>query len=185
MRQDEGDASPRYIAAYGRDVDVPEAQLAYDAVTRRLTIAGGSRTHVRSTRALEAIVEVLRAATKPLTGRGIKDALADSDHSRDTIDAALRAGARSGRLTVAEGPRRSRIYRVSECPGVSGQCPADSAAESVSECPSASIEADTPDTPRLPLAARQTSVSDPDTRRRSAAARNTSRTRRRAAEGTA
>jgi hypothetical protein len=153
MRQDEDDASPRYIAAYGRDVDVPEARLAYDPGTRRLTIVGGSRGQERTTRAVDAICEVLTAHAEPLTGRRIKDALADSDHGRDTIDAALRAGVQGGRLRAAEGPRRSRLYRVSECPAVSGQCPADSGAESVSECPTALYKADTPDTPRLPLAA--------------------------------
>ena len=61
-------------------------------------------------RALEAVIDALGAATTPLTGRGIKDALRDSDHGRDTVNLALRAGDRTGRLHVEDGPRRSRVY---------------------------------------------------------------------------
>ena len=33
MRKDDDPASPRFITAYGRDVDVPESQLVYDTLT--------------------------------------------------------------------------------------------------------------------------------------------------------
>src|SRR5262249_17761281 len=83
LRQDaDDDASARYIAAYGRDVDVPEQQLSYDRTTRRLTIAGGSRRHVRTEGALQAVIDVISTTAGPQTGRGIKDALADSPHAR-------------------------------------------------------------------------------------------------------
>jgi hypothetical protein len=43
VREDDDPGSPRFITAYGRDVDVSESQLAYDPLTRHLTINGGSR----------------------------------------------------------------------------------------------------------------------------------------------
>ena len=43
VRKDEDPASQRYFSAFGRDVDVQECELSYDATTRSLTITGGSR----------------------------------------------------------------------------------------------------------------------------------------------
>lgn len=188
VRQDEDDASPRFIAAYGRDVQIAESQLAYDPLTRRLTLVGGSRHDARTEAALEGVIEVLGAATGPLTGRRIKDALADSDHGRNTIDAALRLGSRDGRLAAENGPRRSRLYSVPVSRGVPAVSRVHSP-ERVSECPAASIEADTQDTPALPLGTVEMAVSDQDTQRhsrrgraRADGSRNTPRTRRHAEE---
>jgi hypothetical protein len=105
-------------------------------------------------------VEVLEAATEPLSGRRVKEAMIDSEHSKDAIDAALKAGVSDGVLTVQPGPKRSRLYQVSgSVRRVSGEHTADR----VSECPAASIEADTPDTLRsLPLS-NAVLVTDPDT----------------------
>ena len=128
VRQDDDPASSRYIAAYGRDVDVPESELLYDVNNRRLRITDGSRQDRAVRAALEAILEVLGKADEPQTGRQVKHALADSDHARNAIDAALRLGVRQGDLTVEDGPRRSRLYRVSRSVP---QCTKDTA----SECP--------------------------------------------------
>src|SRR6185503_6838808 len=38
--KDDDPASPRFFKAYGRDVDVAEKQLAFDAATRRLSVVG-------------------------------------------------------------------------------------------------------------------------------------------------
>lgn len=145
VRQDDDQASPRFLAAYGRDVEVSESQLAYDPSSRRLTLLGGSRTEAKNTRVLDAILEALAAEQEPLSGRRIKDALVDSDHSRDAIDLALKAGARSGQLLAVDGPRRSRLYRVS---GSVRSVSAGHSPDRVSECPAAFTKADTPDTQR-------------------------------------
>ncbi len=126
VRQDDDPASPRFITAFGRDVDVPESQLEYEACTRRLTIAGGSRTDVKSERVLDAITEALRSAAEKMTGRAIKGALAGSDYSRDEIDAALAFARRTDRLSFEQGKNNSILYWVSGVRAVSGQCPADS-----------------------------------------------------------
>lgn len=139
VRQDDDPASPRYIAAYGRDVDQPEAALAYDAETRRLTIAGGSRKDGKVDAALDAVLDVLAGAHEPLSGRAIKQALAESEHPRDTLDAALRHGVATDALTMIEGPRRAKLYRSVR---VSGSVRPVSE-EHTNECPAASIEADT------------------------------------------
>lgn len=115
LRQTDDPTSPRYITAYGRDVNVPESQLLYDSATRALTIANGSRRDATTRGALDAILAVLKAATEPLSGRAIKKSLAESDHRRDAIDSALRHGARMGALTVEDGPRNSKLYSL---PGI-------------------------------------------------------------------
>jgi hypothetical protein len=51
----EDHSSARFISAYGRDVDLPESQLAYDAETRRLSLCGGSRRQAQGS-AVEAAV---------------------------------------------------------------------------------------------------------------------------------
>ena len=121
-------------------MDVPESQLAYDPVSRRLAIVGGSRQDQASQDALTVILEAL-GSREPLSGRGLKDALKDSDVGRNQIDAALRFGVRRGVLAVEHGQRNAKLYRrvVSQCPGVSRECPEDTA----SECPAAYIERDT------------------------------------------
>jgi hypothetical protein len=137
VRQDENPASARYLSAYGRDVDVPESQLAYDPALRRLTLVGGSRQDAKTGRVLDAVIEALQATSERLTGRGIKDAMRHTEHGKDAIDAALREGVRQRRLSVEEGPRRSHLYQVS---GSVRAVSAEQSEERVSECPSAFIE---------------------------------------------
>ena len=144
VRKDDDPASPRFLSAFGRDVEQSEQRLDFDRLTRRLTIAGGSRRDMKTEAALDAVLEVLGQEPR-LPGRAIKTRLAESDHPRDTIDAALRYGVQTGRLRVEPGARGARLYQaVSERPGVSGQRPADSTVQ----CPAASIEAGHSDTRR-------------------------------------
>jgi hypothetical protein len=187
-QDDQDDASPRYIRAYGRDVDIRESQLTYDAKTRRLTISGGTRQEARVTRALDAVIEAIKAAAQPQSTRQIETALNDSDHGRDVIRTALRQGIRDGRLTVEDGPRRSRLYRVCECAGVRDECAAHSSAESVRECASAYIDTRTPRTlSTQPDGARdlldRSAQSERPRRPSSDGLRNNAETRRRAREG--
>lgn len=136
VRRDDDPASARYLACYGRDVDVPETQLAYDATTRRLTITGGSRRDAAHRDALAAVVDVLDSTGEEMSGRAIEAALEDSVHPRAAIRGALRLGIRTDALTVTEGPRRSRLYAsVRQCAAVRRQC----AGSPVSECADAYI----------------------------------------------
>jgi hypothetical protein len=139
MRQDEEPSSARFITAYGRDVDVPESQLEFDQVTRRLTVAGGSRRDAKSADALSDVLAVLSESAAPMTGRAIKRALSDSDHSRDVLDAALRYGTKTGELVPTNGPRNSKLYIPGSSVRVSGSVRAVSGVNSEQaqfQCPS-------------------------------------------------
>jgi hypothetical protein len=147
VRQDEDDASPRYIAAYGRDVNVPESQLRYDAATRQLTLSDGSRRDARTRVALDAVVKVLEKEGDARTGREIKRLLVDSLHGKHAIDAALRLGLRQRCLLVEDGPHNAYLYRL---PGgaVSPSVPPVSqehTGENLSQCLTPSLEGDTRD----------------------------------------
>ncbi len=61
VRESEDASSARFISAYGRDVEIPEAQLRYDPVSRRLSQSGGSRRESVSRRVLEDVILTLKA----------------------------------------------------------------------------------------------------------------------------
>ncbi len=139
LRQDDDPASARYISAYGRDVDVPESALEYDAVTRRLTLAGGSRRDKRTQDALGAVLDLLRASCEGLSVRAIQQALADSEHPRDRVRDAIKAGVRDGSIVTEQGPHRAILHRPCDRAAVCDE----RAAHGVSECASAYIDTHT------------------------------------------
>jgi hypothetical protein len=61
-RDDNGrevDSGMRFLAAYGRDVDVHETRLDFDPVNRRLTLVGGSRTQHALAKWFPAVVKLV------------------------------------------------------------------------------------------------------------------------------
>jgi hypothetical protein len=134
VRQTEDPASPRFLSAFGRDIDVRESQLDYDANTRCLTVSGGSRQDLKTEAALDAVIDAID--TQGSSGRAIKTALRDSELPRQTIEDALAYGVRTGRLIVTDGAKRARIYQVS------GSVPSVSR-NTVTKCPAAFIRRDT------------------------------------------
>jgi hypothetical protein len=138
VRQDSADVgSARFFKAYGRDVDVMEQRLAFDPVSRHLTVAGGSRKDANATEAIAAIRDVLADAATPLSGRDIKKVLKESELTRAAIEAGLTLGVRSGSLRMAQGKQRANLYSLgitqvsraswsvpSPDPDTSGECPA-------------------------------------------------------------
>jgi AAA domain len=117
-RRDDDPSSERFLAAFGRDVDIPESRLVYDPVTRHLQICDGSRHDAAAREALADIVAVLTRARTGLSGREIKKALADSIHKRAAIEKALKVGEKDGSLRVVAGPHNANICTVPECPSV-------------------------------------------------------------------
>jgi hypothetical protein len=135
VRQDDQPHSPRFITGYGRDVNIPESLLEYDAGTRHLTIAQGSRQDGRARAALTAVTEVLSASPDALSLRAIQKALAESDYPRAQVRAAIQWGVREGVIKTEPGPKRAILHRLTQCAEVRREC----AGAQASVCASAYI----------------------------------------------
>lgn len=142
----------RYFSAYGRDVDVPQSLIGFDAITRHLHIAGGSRTDRKIDAALDDVIGILINYEAPLSGRQIEERLKDSDHPRNAIRAALQRGTTAGLITTTRGERNAKLHTVT-----TRSAPNRGSAPSVrqrgeSECASAPIGAHGAHTLPLPTA---------------------------------
>lgn len=112
MRRDEEPSSPRFFTAYGRDVDVAEVELGYDAFTRRLTVVGGSRRDSRIEDAITHVVSFVNVATEPPSRNEILRGLKESGHSQDVLKAAIRQAVDVGKLSTETGKRGALLHRV-------------------------------------------------------------------------
>jgi hypothetical protein len=156
VRQEDNPASPRYLSAYGRDVDVTECRLAFDASKRLLTIAGGSRHDARVDAALSAVLTLLKESGTPLSGRAIEAKLDGCVHARDVVRDAVRRGIDAGLISTEAGRNRATLHYVRECAAVRGE----KISRVASQCAAASMEPRTraplegvvsaPTTPRTP-----------------------------------
>ena len=131
VRQDDQPGSTRYLTAYGRDVDAPETQLAYDAHTRRLTIVGGTRHDASIDQTLTDVLGVLNS--DPISQRAIIAAVreAGATHRDELIREAVTRGIQRGLIATEHGPRRAILHRrISSA----SQCGPSASAAVVSEC---------------------------------------------------
>lgn len=89
---------------------------------------------MKANAALADVITVLKASMTALSGRAVKQALTESEHARNTIEAAIKLGVRTGAVMAENGLRNSRLYSV--CVPVSRSVPPVSQSGE-SECPSA------------------------------------------------
>lgn len=113
VRESDEPDSPRYFSAYGRDVNVSEGRLSFDADTRRLVYADGSRHDAKTEAAMVDVIALLAkcAEGERLSGRDIEAALA-GDHTQRAIRTALGKTVQQGFVSVTEGPRRSKLHGI-------------------------------------------------------------------------
>jgi AAA domain len=110
VRLDDRPSSPRYLSAYGRDVDMPESRLDYDPDTRNLTVGGGSRRSEKQDAAQAAIL-VLLGQQSGLSGRAIENALG-GEHTQKAIRDALHGLISDAAVMITQGPRNSRLHSL-------------------------------------------------------------------------
>lgn len=115
-REDPNDKrSPRFITAFGRNVEVPECRLELDDETNHLTMVKGGRTDHQALRAVEAVVSVVGSAMEPVSQRGIIVALKDSgEFSRRDILKALEIAVWRGQIDTEKGTHNATLYRMPE-----------------------------------------------------------------------
>lgn len=113
VREDTDDpASPRYFSAFGRDVDVPEARLHFDPVTRHLTIGTGNRKDAASDQVVEPLLDLLRQNPDGLSGRQIETALTTAGYTQASIRAAIKRAQNAGQTIQTPGPKRSILHFI-------------------------------------------------------------------------
>lgn len=108
VREGEDPTSPRYISAFGRDVEQHEQRLEFDRASRRLTIAGGGRREAETEDAVSTVAAAV--ADEPgLTGRGYERKL-QMFATQKMIRAGLRQGVQRGLLRVEQPNKRDTFY---------------------------------------------------------------------------
>jgi len=113
MRKDDDPASARFFTAYGRDVDVEEQELGYDATTRRLSVVGGSRRDTKIDDALPAVLTFIESCGAQLPSRNeILRALKESGHAKNVISAAIKKGIANGQITTTAGTRGAQLHSI-------------------------------------------------------------------------
>jgi hypothetical protein len=105
------DGETRFFSAEGRDVSEKEQALEYDDETRRLTVAGGTRSEVRVEAALIDVLDFIRREGPSSQNAVVQDLQAKA-HVKDVIKQALDRGVRTGQLAEGRGARGARIFSV-------------------------------------------------------------------------
>lgn len=108
IREDDDPGSPRYIKAFGRDVEQPEALLNYDHDTRHLTLTGGTRSDAKARALIPQLVEAVNSASEPLLLKDLNEAI---EGRKSDISQASHLAEYQGLVAVEIGPRRARIHR--------------------------------------------------------------------------
>ena len=111
---EENPSAPRYFAAYGRDVDVPEGSLSYETIGRRLTYREGSRKDVNGDgRApINALPDVLAllAESPPLPKQAIEAEMIARGHKRSAVRQALDSGRATSMILIERGERGAQLH---------------------------------------------------------------------------
>lgn len=107
---DDDGARPRFLSALGRDVALPEGQLTYDAATRRLTYADGSRRDSDARAAMPELLALVRAEPGILSKNAAETRLRD-DHgiAQKAARVAIRKAITDGSVIVMPGPRNASL----------------------------------------------------------------------------
>jgi hypothetical protein len=108
IRGSDNPASPRYLSAFGRDVDLPESRLLFDPATRHLSLDGGSRVQTAATEAQDALLALLDTEDG-LSYRAIERALTPA-HPVHSIRDAIKSAEADGCIRITDGPRNSKLH---------------------------------------------------------------------------
>lgn len=111
------DASPRFISAYGRDVDQREQQLSFDANTRRLVSIGGTRKEASAAEYVPYVLDLLHRNRhlNAVPGAWFETQAASDPAApgRNQVRAAVKLAAKNGHLLATPGAKNATNYRLS------------------------------------------------------------------------
>lgn len=115
------DLSPRLFSATGRDVEVAEGTLEYNAATRHLTYRDGNRSQARqSRRADTAITEIVKMLTDAKRNgeigisqnKLIEQVRQITGIGEPTVKSALDLGEKEGSIVWIPGVNKQKIYSI-------------------------------------------------------------------------
>nr|ABP46367.1 hypothetical protein Mflv_3896 [Mycolicibacterium gilvum PYR-GCK] len=114
VRETEEPDSERFFSAYGRDVNVPEGRLTFDADSRRLTYVAGSRSDAQADAARAAVINLLVAAARQGAKPNASGIEADlvPPHTQKAIRQAVNTLVRGRLVAFDDGPRNSKLYYI-------------------------------------------------------------------------
>jgi single-stranded DNA-specific DHH superfamily exonuclease len=113
VRQDHANPrSPRFLSAFGRDVDVREFRLDYDPQTRHLAAGDGNRADARMEDAHRALLALL-AGEPGLSKNQIELRLAP-EHTQRAVREAVRAAVERRHVQTERGPRNALLHSITE-----------------------------------------------------------------------
>ena len=121
-RDAEAEDSPTYMRAIGRDVDLDEDGLSFEATTRHLSMAGtGSRKAAKQHRKLDALMGQVVTVVTDHPGASVSEirqglAATGDTARRSDVSAAAAKLVCDGILHTAPGPRGSTLHRLRHDP---------------------------------------------------------------------
>ncbi len=115
VRADDNPASPRFVSAFGRDVDIPEGEISYDEVTRHVKFKGGSRTTSAARSIIGDILDAIGNADNPLSKDAIELLVRNEyGHTRKTVRDGLEIAIHQGQINTHIGPHGAHVCSLSD-----------------------------------------------------------------------
>jgi len=115
VRADDNPASPRFMSAFGRDVDVEEGEIGYDQATRHVQYKGGNRTNSAARAAIPDILAVLVEADEPMTKTAIEKVVRNiHGHTRKIVRDGLEIAIHQGQIWTEIGLRGAHLCSLSD-----------------------------------------------------------------------
>ena len=112
VRENDEPNSPRYISAYGRDVEQPEGLLHHDPDSRHLSLIGGSRATAAARAALPDIIDYV-SEHGPISKNQVEQEIkAATDHTLHPIREAIKLGILNGQIHKETGKRGAHILTI-------------------------------------------------------------------------
>jgi hypothetical protein len=114
VRESEDPASPRFIKAFGRGIDMPETKLQFNPKMQRLSIGHGSRKDAKLEEVIDAVLEFVAKQQNSPSQKDIRDNVkADAGFSDSAIRNAISKAKKRGDLQEDDVPgKNKKVYSI-------------------------------------------------------------------------
>ena len=132
VRANEDPSSPRFVSAFGRDVDIPEGEINYNPDTRHVRFVGGSRTQSAARQTIPDIISLLQAENEPISKLAAAGRLQNTtEYTRTQIRQGIEIAIHQGTIQAEVGAHGAHLLTIStpagrSSPQLAGQLPVSS-----------------------------------------------------------